>query len=528
MSGMQNFVKGNRNGRPESPQNGQPQVNQQRAAHAANLKVSMRPEVARPTTGHGLRGRGEGVASHQPASLQQQHLQQRPSSEGRKRDPYDTDAESLDTTVNHSVVQVENTRQLGQQLHPDNEAYETGGDEEESDEVSDDGAEDDEQYDFTTQQTQYLEQNNMLGHSYEEQLRFLSEGPPHLFPTVDGDSYPTTTDGNPTEWDAQQEQLFEDRVLPSPSAQRLPGQGQNASMFNQQPLQRHQVAGMPHANPVMQQNSKMFLQGAQIRGQQRLEGAAHARGQSGQHHATFELPTSQPPTYSQANREQGSVPPPTTHARSDFIAQDAQSGFPQRSTRLSPVPGHTQNPTPRITEPATTSKRASATRATVVPIIQQPVEPAPIDEHLEHQGDYDPEVLAEMRYDQLRDESFDEDPREQKPTLPEDMREKSLPERLQFAQQKLDPIDQARFFSSLPTTEWEDAGDWFLDQFTTIITKTREARQKKRKQAQVFEKEIEDRHKHVAKKQCLVEGAMAKMQAQGEGLVPKSPRPRRV
>ena len=129
-----------------------------------------------------------------------------------------------------------------------------------------------------------------------------------------------------------------------------------------------------------------------------------------------------------------------------------------------------------------------------------------------------------MTYDQLRDESFDKSPREREHILPEDMREKSLPERLQFAQQKLDPAAQSEFFSSLPTNEWEDAGDWFLYQFSAIIKRTKEARQKKRKTAEGVEQKIEARHEHVAKKQRLVEGAMAKMKAQGEGLVPKSPR----
>jgi flagellar hook-basal body complex protein FliE len=77
----------------------------------------------------------------------------------------------------------------------------------------------------------------------------------------------------------------------------------------------------------------------------------------------------------------------------------------------------------------------------------------------------------------------------------------------------------------LPTTEWEDAGDWFLDQFSSIIKRTKEARQKKRKLAQEFEKEVEKRHKHVSKKQHQVESAMSKMQTQGQGLVPRSPKP---
>ncbi|KAF1926386.1 uncharacterized protein M421DRAFT_67662 [Didymella exigua CBS 183.55] len=527
---MQKYVKGARNGRPESPQ---PAVNHQRAIHAANLKVAMRPEVARPSAVQGLRGRGESIIQHQPASWQHQHQQKQPSGDGRKGDTYDTDAESIDTTVNHSVVQVEDNQLFDQQqFQPDNEEDESGGDEEGSgeDDLEDEEVPEDIPEDIPEEYRQYLVDHGYAEASHDQQIRFLRQSQPHVFVTIDGDSYPTTTDGNPTEVEEQQQQqqIYADPGSPSPpsppspSPQRLAGQGQTPSTFNQR---RQQAADVQHYNPVMQQSSKLYRQGAQIRGQQRLEIAAHAHTQSGRHHVIFKPPTSRPPTHSQANPKPGFVAPPTIHT----VDQVAQSGFPQPAWTVPPASGYLQTPVPRIVEPATISKRAPVTRTKVVPIIQQPSEPqimesALVEEHLEHVGDYDQKVLSKMHYEELRNESFDNDPREQEPTLPEDMRDKPLHERLQFAQQKLRPTDQVKFFSALPTTEWEDAGDWFLGQFTTIITKTREARQTKRKEARRFEAEIERRHKHVAKKQRLVEEAMDKMKAQGERLVPKSPR----
>ncbi|KAJ4370814.1 hypothetical protein N0V86_008505 [Didymella sp. IMI 355093] len=529
MSKMQTFVKGPRNGRPESPYNGQPQVNPQRALQAANLKVSMRPEVARPGTAQGLHGRSESIAQNQPASLQQQHLPRQPADEGRKRDPYDTDAESIDTTVNHSVIQVEDTQPFDQQqFQPDDEELESGGDEDA--EAYGEDLEDNE-YDIAddVRVQEYLVQHGKSNASYDEQIHFLQTSQPQLFRTVDGDSYPTTTEGNPTEVDEQLEQPADDPDSPSPSPQRLAGQGHAPSMLNQQPQQSPQALDMHRFKPATQQSSRLYQQGAQIRGQQRREGAAHVRGQPGQQHVTFEPSTSQPPSYSQSTRQEDPVAPLTTHTRLDVIAQGVQMDLSQRSKRLPSVPRHSRDPIPRIEEPAMTSKRTPATRTNVVPIVQQPIEttpfePAPIEERPKHVGDYGPEDLSKMRYEELRDESFDQDPHEQEPALPEDMLEKTLDERLIFAQEKLDPSQQAKFFTGLPTTEWEEAGDWFLAQFSTIIARTRAARQKKRKQAREFESEIEKRHKHVAKKQCLVEDAMAKMQAQGEGLVPKSPR----
>ena len=524
MPGLENFVKGNRNGRPGSPQNEQPPVNPQRQAFAANLKVPMRPGLSRPPTVQGPSTRGEGVAQHQSATLQQ-HLQRRPSGEGRKHDPYDTDAdESLDTTVNESVIQVENTPHVGQQqLQPDH-VHAENGDEEEASKEDDDDEESEFEFEFDENISKLLAQNNMDDASYEDQMQFLQQTQPHLFRTIDGDSYPTTTDGNPTEWDEQQEPSFEDLGSPSPSRQR-PQQGPNAPVYNQQSLRQMHATNVLQPNPAVPPDSRIWQQGAQIRGQQRTNGAAHARGYSAQHN-TAHPPSSQPPTYSQANQEQGFVAPSAPPARLETITQSGHGGLSQRSWRLPPGPGRTQNPAPRIIGPAAPVEHASAIHAQVVPIVQQHVELAPIEEPPALlDGDYDTDVLFKMDYNQLREESFDKSPRDNEPVLPEGMREKPLEERLQFAQRNLDFAAQGQFFSALPTNEWEDAGDWFLDQFSTIIKRTKEARQKKRKAAQGYEQEIEERQKHVVKKQRVVEGAMAKMKAQGEGLMPKSPRP---
>lgn len=527
MSGMSNFVKGKGSGRPESPHQGQPRINQQRAQHAqaANLKVTMRPEVARPPTAlisHGLSGRGESITQNQSPSLQQQRLHRRPSGEGRTRDPYDTDAESIDTTVNHSVIQVENTQAFDQQqMQPDEQENE-----DESDEYEELTAEDlfDEEGQWREELQQHFAQNGYAEASRDEQMQYLQQTQPQIFRTVDGDSYPTTTEGNPTEVDEQQEQPAEHPDPPSPSPHCLAGQGQPPSIFNQQPHRSHHALDMQHVNPVPQQTSVLYQRGKQLRSQQRFEGTAHGRSQPGQEHGKVEPPTSHPPSHSQTIHEQGLAAPSAAHARPGAIASGTQNGLPQRSSRMPPAQAVTQNPVPMIAEPETMSKRVLATRSMTVPILHQLVEPSPVEEQFQHVGDYNPDVLSHMKYEELRDESFDKDPREQEPALPKDMRDQPLPERLTFAQQKLDATGQANFFSALPSTEWEEAGDWFLDQFSAIITRTRAARQKKRKQAQRFEKEIEDRHQHVAKKQRLVEGAMAKMQAQGEGLVPKSPR----
>ena len=173
-------------------------------------------------------------------------------------------------------------------------------------------------------------------------------------------------------------------------------------------------------------------------------------------------------------------------------------------------------------------------RQPLVPAIQEPVaqqqwvEQAPIEEPeaVSHE-DYDHTTLFGMSYEQLRNESFDTNPLARPSVLSKEDLQKPLVERLELVQQNPDAVQQSEFFQSLPTTEWEDAGDWFLDRFQDIIRRTKEARQQKRKLAQEFEADVEKRHEHVSKRQHQVQQAMEKMKSQGEGLVPRSPRSRK-
>jgi hypothetical protein len=466
-------------------------------------------------------------------SPSQQQQQLRPSDEGRKRDPYDTDAESLDTTINHSVIQVENSPQDHQQhVQLDRVTAETGDDEEyleDEDEIEDEDEDESDggverEYSFTDAQVRYLEDQGMHGASYTDQMGSLHHAPPYLFPATKGDSYPPTTDGNPTELSEQPREPFEDqnpRSL-SPSAQRPYRQGPTAPLSNLQHTQERVTSDAPHADVVAYQNTLLYRHGAQLREQERGDAALQNRVQAGQQQDMAIPPSSQLPTYSQVSRDQGFATPSVSQYRQEVIAQAGQVGLPQRTGRPPPTgPGQAQYPVPDILEPVAPSEQAP----TALPIIPQHLRPVYVEEpQVYPDGDYDPEVLAGMKYDQLKDESFDVNPRANGTALSEDMLEKPLVERLQFVQQNFDPANQSEFFNALPTFEWENAGDWFLDQFSDIIHRTKSARQTKRKLAQEFEAEVEKRHEHVAKKQQFVEGAMAKMKAQGEGLMPKSPR----
>jgi hypothetical protein len=165
-----------------------------------------------------------------------------------------------------------------------------------------------------------------------------------------------------------------------------------------------------------------------------------------------------------------------------------------------------------------------------IPVHIKAPTPEPLEEELIVESptrkpaeDYSRDELIKMRYDQLKDQDFDTNPRAEPSVLSDDMQLNPLEERLEHVQRSLNEDDQAKFLSSLPTTEWEEAGDWFLSQFAGIIQRTKEARQTKRKLAREFEDEVEKRHKHVSKKRSGVEVALSKMRNQGQGLIPKSP-----
>jgi hypothetical protein len=535
---MQNFAKARGGGRPVTPQDGQPSSDRRADAANARVKTKNGLPVQIPTA---IPARGLPNAQNSSAPMQpgpQRRVSGQAQGHVIKRDPYDTDAESIDTTINQSVVQVEDSQKRDQQHQQNGQVVDFGSDEEEviEEEGSDEGDEPGDEYAyadyvFTAEDEQYLRANDYLNISRDNQLYLLQQAARSAggLPTVEGDSYPTTTNGDPSEWGGGQEAPFDfhdDAGQVSPSPQRPNINSQPARSIA--PQQQQQQPKMPLPNPGMQKQSYLFQQGAGLRDQARST-APHPQygGQHFQHHALTQ-PSSQPPTYSQAN------PPihpvlashpntyPNTHGQISKSSQHVsrQPSGPSRAVQF-------QTAVTKPVEQQAPLKRMSSARAKPEPVVQQqPIEQAPIEEvQVSPDGDYDHDTLFEKKYEDLKNEDFDTDPRAKPQVLLKEDLEKPFVERLGLVQKNLDAGQQSDFFRLLPTGEWEDAGDWFLDQFQSIIQRTKQARQSKRKLAQDFENEVEKRHKHVSKKRHQVEQAMDKMKAQGEGLVPRSPRP---
>ena len=107
--------------------------------------------------------------------------------------------------------------------------------------------------------------------------------------------------------------------------------------------------------------------------------------------------------------------------------------------------------------------------------------------------DYPPNILRAKKFSDLQAESFDYNPAPPQPIFPPQDPALPLPERLMRLKSLTD--DQRRaFFSGLSMAEWEESGDWLIEQFSVILQKTKDARVERRKVASVFEAEIKRRY----------------------------------
>ncbi|KAF2278624.1 uncharacterized protein EI97DRAFT_215119 [Westerdykella ornata] len=526
---MNSFVKNSHGGGGHS--NGRPRSRQQVAANAkvtyeqvqANKK---QPRVEANTAAQQhAPAQKRGIGQHdQPVGLRQ--LPQLGRGARMHQDAYGTDAESIDTTVQ------------GGSVHPQQINGESDyGDDVSEGEMYDEEEEGEGEEDIGDQQY-YYEEPKYTPHNLQELVQGV---PADIRGQVQGRlaqynqygahdlSYPSTTSGNPENvsdhFESKQESIVdeeENQSHISPTPQR-----EVKEMFASigPALQRPSSASeLPHPAEV---NRNIFKQGAMIRGnrpatvmgvrpvQQRTStdpqlGLPHSNTQNDRHHAV----------------------PGSAHVKKEDEVTNVQDrqALPQRGagTRRPLAPAPTQAAKP--TKPVAIAAAVAPTRPPP-PVTVQPLSPPSTEQKMHpsspHGGlleDYDLPALYTMEYEQLKNEDFDTVPRAPPPVLSEDMAKKPLHERLEHVHRSLDAVDQSKFFASIPTAEWEEAGEWFLEQFGEIMKRTREARQAKRKLAIAFEEEVEKRHRHVVKKQRQVDEALQKMSAQGQGLIPpKSP-----
>jgi hypothetical protein len=139
------------------------------------------------------------------------------------------------------------------------------------------------------------------------------------------------------------------------------------------------------------------------------------------------------------------------------------------------------------------------------------------------QLDHDITRLREMDYYTLRNEPFDIDSNAASTSTNSSGHDDPITTKLESAK-RADANAQAQVFSSLSIEEWEQAGDWFLDQFSNAVGQLKILRQQRRKAGQEFEDEIESRFKAIGRKRKHIDIAMSEMRESGGKVLQGTPK----
>ncbi|KAK3994890.1 hypothetical protein QBC44DRAFT_321437 [Cladorrhinum sp. PSN332] len=111
--------------------------------------------------------------------------------------------------------------------------------------------------------------------------------------------------------------------------------------------------------------------------------------------------------------------------------------------------------------------------------------------------DYNDAELHAMSFSDLKRQAFDYDPQAaalQQTAIPPTGG--TIEERMEHYKDK-GSIDQHQFFTRMTVDEWDEAGDWFLEQFSNVVQKIKKARKTKRTLMTQFEEEISAREEAV-------------------------------
>ncbi|KAG8166988.1 hypothetical protein KVR01_002677 [Diaporthe batatas] len=135
-----------------------------------------------------------------------------------------------------------------------------------------------------------------------------------------------------------------------------------------------------------------------------------------------------------------------------------------------------------------------------------------------HDSDYDEEALRKMNFAELRNEPFDHDPARQVITSPAKPPADNLDDRLEFCRSK-DEGAQAQLFTQMSVREWDESGDWFLERFSSVVTRMKEARQAKRKIVEQYEKEVSEREEEVRRSKEAIDRKLSKLKHDGSAML---------
>ena len=509
-----------------------------------DLKVAVNKTAAAPNT---RQTRGGTHQTGHPAS--QHPHRSHPQGQGDSHEArafYDTDAGSIDGTSITTNERPLRTTNAGPTQPGDAEEYDEGSDvytdDTNAESASDDGSEED-------LPVNPLGSSNRVAVSSKQQqmMKTMSRqkqaASGHGLPYIPGDSYPPTTSGRPSVAESVP------KAEPISDTRKTHHQSEHLAMKSRHTdpathtQSRHQSSVVPNDQNT---NNGLLLTrpdglNASSAAQQTSGGFSFSKPKE-QKLATHQTPRQHASGgHTGASATAVSVSNNTAQSGSTARVENVSRQIPQRqrlaeqSTKLTEDPMRERQPpiVQKHDHPLTTKQPRPYPEVLLEPPESEQLsdrEESPeegLHESLplrsENQLDYEPPVLFELEYTSLRNESFDTDPNGKTFDIPNVEQDASLDTRL-CALSKHEPQDQADYLASIPMREWEEAGDWFLTQFSGVLGKLKDARQQKRRAAKCFEDEIESRHGAVSKKRKLTEDELGSMKKSGGQVLQGTPK----
>ncbi|KAF2672619.1 hypothetical protein BT63DRAFT_420843 [Microthyrium microscopicum] len=134
--------------------------------------------------------------------------------------------------------------------------------------------------------------------------------------------------------------------------------------------------------------------------------------------------------------------------------------------------------------------------------------------------DYSLEELKDLNYSDLNNQDFDVDPKATRATerVEGDALKHQLEKGLALSDDK-----KKQFFNSLTIDQWDESGDWFLEQYGGLLQKMREARKAKRDLAQKFEKQVAERQDAVEARKGGIMNVLGEMKKSGQVVLKAQP-----
>ncbi|KAI9640711.1 hypothetical protein NHQ30_011020 [Ciborinia camelliae] len=240
--------------------------------------------------------------------------------------------------------------------------------------------------------------------------------------------------------------------------------------------------------------------------------------------------------------DEGVFSPLPKVGKSSQVVESLENAIPLGLAPYNIPPPRTQNMQPaQIDEVSDDEEYSDESHIDEQPALQsRPVDRLPTA-NLQHQNgnlnlasielDYDDATLKKMKYNQLRDESFEATPAACEQSSEPDMSlsERTLSERVSYHVEQPRSSDgqdtdkqrtaMAEFFGNLSQDEWEEAGDWFLERFAETLRSLKDAKIEKRNAVARFEKEIEQRERDVRGSLQAYHEDMERMKRGAKGVI---------